>query len=102
MDRHELFEIWAPHGGVWSAWTKPVLFAHLPRALPLLESVPTPDLSWMPPIQEHWAVVVDRPGAEAVRLGVALAERGYRPVPLFNACPPPEAPTPGQAGQLAV
>jgi len=34
-------------------------------------------------------------------LGVALAERGYRPVPLFNACPPPDIPAPDQAGRLA-
>jgi hypothetical protein len=31
-------------------------------------------------------LVLDLPGEEAVRTGVALAARGYRPVPLFNAC----------------
>ncbi len=119
MDKHELFDVWAPRGSVWSAWAKPVLFAHLPRTLPVVEPPappdtdaldllesrheglpvvqppPPPDLSWVPPGPERWAVVVDLPGVEAVRLGAALAERGYRPVPVFNACPPP-------AGTLAV
>lgn len=34
-------------------------------------------------------MVVDLPGADGVWLGVALAERGYRPVPLYNALPLP-------------
>jgi hypothetical protein len=32
------------------------------------------------------------PGVEAVATGLALAEVGYRPVPLFNASPPPIKP----------
>jgi hypothetical protein len=92
MDKHELFEIWAPRGGVWSAWAKPVLFAHLPRPLPLLAARPPLEVGWVPPAAERWAVVVDLPGAESVRLGVVLAGRGYLPAPLFNACPPPVGP----------
>jgi hypothetical protein len=34
-------------------------------------------------------VVLDLPGAEGVLTGVALAARGYRPVPLYNAVPLP-------------
>ena len=29
-------------------------------------------------------IVVDLPGAEAVYAGLALAARGFRPIPLFN------------------
>ena len=38
-------------------------------------------------IPEAWAsaaIVIDLPGAESVAVGLALAERGFRPVPLFN------------------
>jgi hypothetical protein len=35
------------------------------------------------------ALVLDLPGAEGVLTGLALAERGYRPVPLYNAVPLP-------------
>lgn len=46
-------------------------------------------LPWAPPAEDRQAVVVDLPAAEAVEVGVSLARRGYRPVPLFNAAPPP-------------
>jgi hypothetical protein len=35
---------------------------------------------------ERTALVVDLDGEESVHMGLALAARGYRPVPLFNAC----------------
>jgi hypothetical protein len=63
------FRIWAPLGSPWSRWAKPVLFAQM-----------TPD-----------EVGRGLPGAAAVREGVALAAKGYRPVPLFNSCPGPRA-----------
>jgi len=34
-------------------------------------------------------VVLDLPGAEAVRVGLELARARYRPVPLYNAVPLP-------------
>jgi hypothetical protein len=44
-----IFESWAPPGGIWSDWAKPVLFAFightLPEAVPL-ETVELPD--WLP------------------------------------------------------
>jgi hypothetical protein len=89
MDKQELYEIWAPAKSVWSAWVKPVLFAHYPLPLPELPPQPPPDLGDLPSAQEHWAVVVDLPGPHSVFAGLALAQMGYRPVPLFNACPPP-------------
>jgi hypothetical protein len=89
MDKEAIFDAWAPEGALWSPWCKPVLFAHLPRALPKRDPVPDPDLSWAPPAAERIAIVVERPGLVSVALGLALAELGYRPVPLFNACPPP-------------
>lgn len=86
MSRWELYERWAPEGARWSDWVKPVLFAgepvesahsDLPELLPILES----------PGIEHAAIVVDLPGAEAVKMGLRLARVGVRPVPLFNSAP---------------
>jgi hypothetical protein len=90
VDKEALFDVWVHPGAVWAEWVKPVLFAHLPRALPPFSHPPLPDLSWVPAPAERWAIVVDLPGALAVAVGLALAEKGYRPVPLFNGCPPPE------------
>jgi hypothetical protein len=92
VTREELFEAWAPAGGVWSDWVKPAPFAHLPRELPPDPDVPPPDLSWVPAPGERVALVIDLPGAASVHLGLALAGAGYRPVPLINACPPPVEP----------
>jgi len=89
MTREELFDIWAPAGGPWSDWAKPVLFAHWPRPLPASPGAPPDDLAWVPPAAERVALVVDLPGPASVHLGLALAAAGYRPVPLFSAGPPP-------------
>jgi hypothetical protein len=90
VQREEVHEIWAPPEGVWSLWVRPVLFAQMPEDAP---AGPRPwadlDVSWAPPAAEHVVVVVDLPGQASVHTGLALARRGYRPVPLFNACTGP-------------
>ena len=88
MNRMELYECWAPPESAWSCWAKPVLFAEMALSHP----IGTADASRAeaaaqaaPGTGEHAALVVELPGVEAVATGVALARRGYRPVPLFNA-----------------
>src|SRR5215475_15934401 len=90
MNKEEIFSIWAPENSIWSRWAKPVLFAHLNSALSHIQvtSAPT-DVSWSPPPDERVAIVLDLPGADGVLVGLALAGRGYRPVPLYNALPLP-------------
>jgi hypothetical protein len=67
-----------------------VLFAHLDAVVAAPELPAPPDnISWCPPVENQVPVVVDLPGAESVMMGIALAERGYRPVPLYNAVPLP-------------
>lgn len=113
MEKDDIFEAWAPAGGVWSPWVKPVLFSFLPRPAPgspppsiPTEAIRAPDervgpaaaprrlgftTQGVPPPGERQALLVELPGPLAVTAGLALAEMGYRPVPLFNACPPPLA-----------
>src|SRR5262249_10190457 len=50
---------------------------------------PVGDPSWAPALAENVALVLDLAGAEGVQTGIALAGRGYRPVPLYNAIPLP-------------
>lgn len=92
MNGPELFDLWAPPDAVWSRWAKPVLFAGWPPPLfhsrgaepgapaPAEAAAAVPDILPDPSL----AVVVDLPGAGAVEAGLALARRGYRPVPSFN------------------
>ncbi len=91
MEREEVFDAWAPPGGVWSPWAKPAPFAFLPRTLPAPPPPPPFPTRGVPPPGERQALMVELPGPLAVIAGLALAEVGYRPVPLFNACPPPWA-----------
>ncbi|MEH2378239.1 MAG: hypothetical protein V7K27_04930 [Nostoc sp.] len=89
MQPREFFAIWADKEVVWSRWAKPVVFSQLTESrvaavVPRNEfsmntdCIPTPDRSTF--------VLVNLPGIESVELGVALAQRGYRPVPLYNCC----------------
>ena len=97
MDPRRIFEIWAPPDGPWSPWAKPVLFAHLDVAgdLPTV-AIPEIRLPFDRPKAGGRAVVVDLPSLESIGLGLELARLGYRPVPLFNACPSP----PGLSGDV--
>jgi hypothetical protein len=91
MTAREVYDVWAPAGGSWSDWVKPVLFAHINKTW--MQPLPpqTFDVSWAPPADGQAAMVVDLPGGAGVWFAVALAERGYRPVPLYNAVPGPAA-----------
>jgi hypothetical protein len=90
MTDEQAFMAWAPEDSPWSRWAKPVLFAHYYSAAdtPSPSENPGP-LSCVPTAAQRTAVVLDLPGAASVAAGLALASRGYRPVPLFNALPLP-------------
>ena len=83
----ECFATWAPPDVIWSEWAKPVAFVHIGGVL-LPDAGPAPGPGPAPPVPltvtPQSVVVVDLPGADAVAAGVALAGRGFRPVPLFN------------------
>ncbi len=86
MTREELYEIWAPRGAVWTPWAKAVVFANFQWQ----EFSSTPDSPLHVPWLAHsdrLAIVVDLPGSFGVEMAIAMARRGYRPVPLYNAAP---------------
>ena len=102
MTGEEIFDVWAPPRAIWSPWCKPVLFAHMTNEPPLPEVLASTEPSnfyGLPQSHERCAIVVDLPGAESVAIGLRLAEKlRYRPVPLFNAAPPPD----GQPAEVDV
>lgn len=96
MNREETYLAWVPDlpddgfGPAWTEWAKPVLFASMSGE----ESLGAISLDDRPQLMGSlrstpglWVVVVDLPGAAAIRLGAAMAAHGFRPVPLFNGCP---------------
>ena len=88
MDPRVIYETWAPPDALWSPWAKPVLFAHLGElgALPPVEMTEVRS-EWKAASADRPALILDLPGLESIRLGLELIQLGYRPVPLFNACP---------------
>lgn len=87
MKPPELYKLWAPEDSIWSNWVKPVLFADKtfiggePAQTTQWLSL---NIAWAPAVAGGAAVVLDVPGATAVWLGMALSQRGFRPVPLYN------------------
>jgi hypothetical protein len=81
------YDAWAPAGGIWTPWAKPALFVHMNKyQLPgdSLGDWRAIDVRWAPEPRRATALIVDIPGLDAARTGVALAAIGYRPVPLYN------------------
>ena len=88
-DARDLFRAWAPESGRWSPWAKPVLFTYAVELSPSSDDLTHPpaesfDLRELPAASDGAALVVELPGASGVACALALADRGYRPVPLYN------------------
>ncbi|HYG24576.1 MAG TPA: hypothetical protein VEH04_17510 [Verrucomicrobiae bacterium] len=86
MNSNELYQIWAPDDSLWSPWAKPVLFADQSSSPgapepPNWRQFSTP---WVSQVGRDSAIVLDLPDALAVWFGLAMANQGYRPVPLYN------------------
>src|SRR5579872_4155178 len=91
MTKDFIFDAWAPPSAIWSRWAKPVLFSQMDSIAPDTIAVPsTIDVSWAVDPNRATAVIVDLPGVQGVPLALSLAAIGYRPVPLYNACPAPQ------------
>jgi len=93
MNLIELFELWAPAESLWSQWAKPTAFLNTPLLDPSSVEAEDklPQLSFETLNPRGTAVVVNMPAAKSVYMGLALAQIGFRPVPLFNAAHGPNA-----------
>jgi hypothetical protein len=95
MTKQSIFDAWAPPSAIWSRWAKPVLFSQLDsiaRDENVAPELPV-DVSWAVDSDRATAIVVELPGAHGVNVALSLAAIGYRPVPLYNACPAPAGDT---------
>lgn len=88
MTTEAAYRAWAPPSSPWSPWVKPITFAQHslpPHVRQRPEPQWLPSLDWVPRSSDGVALVLDLPGAHAVRSGIDLLKLGYHPVPLFNA-----------------
>ena len=93
MNKAEAYAIWAPEGCEWSRGVKRVLFAYMEGDPPAeIGEENQRSASLFPPATSDTLLVADLPGARGVSLGLRLAQKGYRPIPLYNALPRPELP----------
>jgi len=90
VSRDLIFQCWAPEGAHWSRWTKPVVFAFMRDTPSQPNPQPASNLDQVPTADGKTALVLDLPGALGVETGLALAEKGYRPIPLYNSAPGPD------------
>jgi hypothetical protein len=87
-----MFLTWAPDEGLWTPWAKPVIFNNRQLSgFALFEmgdpvSLFPPERLGIPAALGRAVLVVDLPGVRSVTAGLALADEGYRPVPLYNGC----------------
>jgi len=100
VTKDHIFETWAPRDGRWSPWVKPVLFCFINRISTTAGTSTFHGLNFLSFVAST-AVVIDLPGAESVAAGMALAARGWQPIPLFNALPGPSAHDPFSEDVLA-
>ncbi|MFO0830318.1 MAG: hypothetical protein U0637_00610 [Phycisphaerales bacterium] len=89
MNGEELFAVWAPPVSVWSQWAKPALFvtggAPLGGSGVLLSpEALSPEGAHVPRAGGTTALVIDLPSDAGVGVGLSMASRGFRPVPLYN------------------
>ena len=87
MNSEEIYYSWANPSGPWSDWIKPALFSQAYSIGAMPDLLPdAPHLPWVPAANAGTALVLDLPDDASFVIGLALAEKGYQPVPLINTC----------------
>jgi hypothetical protein len=104
MNKEQIYSVWAPGGSVWSKWVKPVLFAYMTDSTRGLgDSQPDEWGMSVPAASSATGIVIDLDGPRGVSFGMRVARKGYRPVPLYNACPREKlSPSPDEPARLGL
>ena len=84
-DSLSAYKIWAPDDALWTVWAKPVLFANTTFNYSYILAIPD-EIHWIEEIGSNndTMIILDMPGESGVEEGLALARKGFRPVPLYN------------------
>jgi hypothetical protein len=85
MTDKEMFRIWAPVGKRWTDWVRPVPFVQISKSNKGYYSINKSVVSAVNREKnERAAIIIDLPGVESIVEGIALANTGYRPIPIYN------------------
>lgn len=82
----EIYQIWAPFGKKWTDWVRPVPFIeiHTQKKGYAVSPIDIPENICVKQADKQMAILVDLPGSHSVEMGLALATKGYRPIPVYN------------------
>lgn len=98
MTGKDLFKIWAKPGCKWVDWVRPVPFVAIDSEdFELYNSTNyiKPNVDYTEELDgSDIAIIVDLPGYRSIEEGISLAQKGYRPIPLYNGTKEPKGAMP--------
>lgn len=82
----DIYKVWAPEGCDWVDWVRPVPFVEMERYTKdyRIAAAPLPVPGFLEENMRDSAILIDLPGADGVTMGIALAKKGFRPIPIYN------------------
>lgn len=86
MTGRDIFKIWAPTGAKWTQWVRPVPFVGINENIKIYEisDFNISNIYYLEELVTDTAIIVDIPGNDSIKEGIALAKMGYRPIPIYN------------------
>lgn len=86
MTVKDIYKIWAPAGKKWVDWVRPVPFVEMNSYSKMYNysDFTIPSIGYVDRNCTDTAIIVDLPGMESVKEGLALAKEGFRPIPIYN------------------
>lgn len=88
MTAKEVYRLWAPKDVDWVDWVRPVPFVTIDSLAMVNEGIPLnstlPVVQYQEELDKKTAIIVDLPGDEGIRMGIALGKLGIRPIPIYN------------------
>jgi len=85
MKGQEAFEVYAPKNAKWVEWVRPVPFVAIDTYnRKSLQDWTEIEAYFINEYQKDIAIFVDLLNEESIEMGIDLAKKGYRPIPVFN------------------
>lgn len=88
MNGREIFKIWAKNGAMWTEWVRPVHFIELQSKSNCTIPIYIPQIYYLDGFEKNSAIILDLPERYSIEEGLALAQLGWRPIPLYNGVNP--------------
>ena len=89
ISNKEIYKIWAPKESKWSPWVRPVPFVFIDSNIKFneYEEFEVSNILYLNNEESTFknaAIIVDLPSNKSINEGIALASKGYRPIPIYN------------------